>query len=379
MGENGNQGRSHTVLLVCVAIFVALCVLQIVTVREGHPWGGDFSLYLLHTQSITEGKAYTDIPWIYNTDNNNHSPRFYPPVYPLLIAPVYRLYGLNFELLKTITGLFLAPACLVLYALARRSLSPWDSIAVMALAGFSPTVFNAKDQVLPELPYILFSLTALWLGQQIAADRWSRNTRLLAAVALGLLVYLAYGSRSIGLVLPIAFVVSDVARLRKVTLPIVIMLGTFVTLAIIARLMTHYSDASYYSVFLNLTPRILVANVIEYLRAFSYNWFNGHLRIVQWAITALALLVAAYGYFLKLWRDRSSLEFYLAGYMALLLIWPGTSPVRYLIPVLPICMLYIVYGMRELPRPAIKPVFAIVLITSFATYAVRVIDTPAVL
>src|SRR5438093_11141663 len=74
-----------------------LCVLAIgnfylATIREGHDWGDDFSLYIRHAQNIARGAPYAETGYIYNAQNPGIGPRIYPPGFPVLLAPVVGIY-----------------------------------------------------------------------------------------------------------------------------------------------------------------------------------------------------------------------------------------------------------------------------------------------
>ena len=85
------------VLIVLVAVF------HLTTLRSGHDWGGDFALYILHGQNIVEGDPYAQTPYIYNPYYPELSPRAYPPVYPLMLAPLWAAYGGEPLSMKAIT------------------------------------------------------------------------------------------------------------------------------------------------------------------------------------------------------------------------------------------------------------------------------------
>ena len=36
------------------------------TIREGHDWGDDFSMYIRHAQNIAHGEPYAETGYIYN-------------------------------------------------------------------------------------------------------------------------------------------------------------------------------------------------------------------------------------------------------------------------------------------------------------------------
>ena len=76
-------------------LIIMLFVINVITVKNGHNWGDDFSQYIIHAKNILEGKHYNDRIML-------KMPIIYPPGYPLLIAPFIKYGGVNFVLLKLI-------------------------------------------------------------------------------------------------------------------------------------------------------------------------------------------------------------------------------------------------------------------------------------
>jgi hypothetical protein len=73
-----------------------ICVLMIVggfylaTMRQGHSWGDDFSMYIHHAKNIVEGVDYQATGYIYNP-SRPIAPKTYPPILLLLLSPIYNL------------------------------------------------------------------------------------------------------------------------------------------------------------------------------------------------------------------------------------------------------------------------------------------------
>ena len=97
-------------LLITIAIFHA------VTIRQGHIWADDFAMYIHHAQNIVEGRPYAQTRYLF-TPTALVGPRMYPPVFPLLLAPVVRFFGLNLIPIKFEQVIFfvLALAVICLY------------------------------------------------------------------------------------------------------------------------------------------------------------------------------------------------------------------------------------------------------------------------
>ena len=73
------------------------------TLRPGQDWGGDFSQYINHARNIASGRPYLETRYVVTfPEAAVHMPASYPPVFPLLLAPFYARFGLNYSALKTV-------------------------------------------------------------------------------------------------------------------------------------------------------------------------------------------------------------------------------------------------------------------------------------
>ena len=85
---------------VIAALILTIGAFFLATVREGHQWGDDFALYITHARNLVEGRPYAQSGYIRNPASPISPPPTYPPIYPMLIAPVYRLFGMNLVAMK---------------------------------------------------------------------------------------------------------------------------------------------------------------------------------------------------------------------------------------------------------------------------------------
>jgi hypothetical protein len=82
-------------LLGIALLILIIATFYIASIRRGNFWPDDYALYVHHAENIAEGRPYADTGYIYNPGAADYSPRAYPPVFPLLLAPIYRAYGLD--------------------------------------------------------------------------------------------------------------------------------------------------------------------------------------------------------------------------------------------------------------------------------------------
>jgi len=331
------------------------------TLREGHAWGDDFAQYLLHAGSIAEGRNYNDIHFIRNP-LHFIAPQAYPPLVPLVLAPVYHLFGLDLTAMKLAQ---LACYCLSLLVIGRlfgRNLSTVCVLAVLALLAFNPYVWNQKDTVQSEYLYLLFS----FLGLLLMLWHYNRGTAGIIpgiGLLLGVTMYLAYGTREIGVVLPLTLVGYEIVALRRITGTALVAVAVFLVLALLQKnIMTAapihpelheqlaalaagegMKEAVHISI-IRFDPSHIARQVLRYAESIKDYWSGDYLA--SWIVAILATLLAIAGFARRVWQNFSVLEIYTAGYLAVIFLFAGFQGMRYLLPVFPLYLFYAFAGMQ---------------------------------
>jgi hypothetical protein len=109
--------------LVALAIVGATFLL---TLRPGQDWriGDDFAQYILHARNIAEGRAYASTGYIYNPDLAVIGPPAYPPVLPLVLAPLWAWFGLDLQAMKALMVVFFVGGLALSSKLMRPAIGP---------------------------------------------------------------------------------------------------------------------------------------------------------------------------------------------------------------------------------------------------------------
>jgi 4-amino-4-deoxy-L-arabinose transferase-like glycosyltransferase len=147
-------GRSSAAIL--CALLIGMFYLA--TIRDGHVWDDDFSMYIHHAQNLARGEPYADTGYIYNPQNPAIGPRVYPPGFPLLLAPVVRMFGLDLRPMKILVIGFFVGSLLLTAALFRSVLPAPYVTALVLVVGLNPFFWEFKDHVLSDLPFLFFVL-----------------------------------------------------------------------------------------------------------------------------------------------------------------------------------------------------------------------------
>lgn len=351
LAQRAGRRAEWLALALLVGCIVALHAAQL---RPGHDWADDYAMYVSHAQNLLSGKPYGNTGFVPNPWAVPGPPT-YPPVYPLMIAPILALWGESLQALKVFGVVMLGAALLVCYALWRPRLGVKPALGLVALLGLSPFFIEFRDEVRPDTAFFFLFLATLWLGDRWCgvAQSWDRRA-LWRGLLLGLIAYLAYGTRSLGLVLLPALWLVDLWRLRRPT-PVVVVASVVCAVLVILQSALLHSDTGYVGN-LTLDAHTLGFNLRHYLSSLSVLWANALPQ--PWEITLRgslfvgSLLLAAVGYVTCVRRGPSVLEIVPWLYFApLVFYWVGTMiQQRYVLPLLPLLLYHAWIGGDVLRR-----------------------------
>jgi hypothetical protein len=197
-------------LIVLVGASTTLALMQL---RPGHDWGDDFSLYIDQARSLVEGDVgavldrtrYT----VQNSSWNTFSPYTYPWGFPLLLAPLYAVFGLSYTAFKVLVVAAFAGLLVAFHALIRPRLDALAAIALTTFIAFNQSYMGWVNTVLSDLPFACTVMVGLWAIERVfRAARWTgrRRARIsvrtwLAVAGVGVIIGFAANVRQEGAVL----------------------------------------------------------------------------------------------------------------------------------------------------------------------------------
>jgi len=214
-------------------VFGLILAFQLATIRPGLLFNEDACLYLSHARNLALGQPYSSTHFIYTTETAVYSPAVYPPVFPVMIAPLYRLSGLNPHPYKIFLVCTLMLCLGVIAWLYRGRGSPSQLLLVVALLGFSPFMTEQKNEILSDLPFLLFVFAFLLLCSTMREREAKGSSYLRSGAYVGLLAYLAYGTRSIGVGLIPCIIAFGLIRYRRIARFSMVAAAVFAALAIL--------------------------------------------------------------------------------------------------------------------------------------------------
>ena len=357
--------------LFVVAVLAAIGLIHFWTLRPGHDWGGDFSMYVCHARNLAEGILYAETGYIYNPAYATIGPPTYPPVCPLLLMPAYMLYGLNFEVMKLVMLASLVCFLLLVFLSFRRELPFWHAMVIVVLVGLNRCSFGDVNSIGSDLPFVALLYLTIFTIQKAydtaAADPPRPGWLVLAAV----LIPISYATRTLGIVLLPSLLLYDLLRYRRITASAVLVGMVFVAAAVAQGLLLH-SNASYFDQY-DVGPSVFLHNAVGYAMEFAAFWHNGYFKLPGALVFLTLTALAALGYVSRVRRQATFLEIFPVLYVVAVLLFPGYAGRRYLEPILPLYLLFVARGLQHrwlVRQPVLRRVVVVSLLVAVtASYA----------
>ena len=336
-------------LNICMlALAGVVCAFYLATLRTGQGWMDDYAQYALHAANLAEGKPYRIPGYIFNPDYQYTGPVTYPPVFPLLLAPVYKVAGFDLRAMKGETVFFFSAFLYLLFLLFRDVLPGAAPLIIAGLVGFNPVFWKFKDYLYSEYPFLFFSFAALYVyGLARRAEDSGGNWRA-AALGTGLLTYLACGTRTAGALLVPSFLLSDLLASRRFSKTFIAAFSAAAALAAVQTLTLHsdavyveqarawFRDSSFFTV--------IFKNLRDYPGRFMLLFDNGFSRAGAWALLAAVSALAAAGFAARLKAKAGLLEVYAVIGVLFLLVCPAADGIRYGFTLVPLLFCYAFLG-----------------------------------
>jgi hypothetical protein len=188
------------------------------TLTKGHTWGDDFASYIMQAQSIVEGnpKKFTqENSFTIEKSSEVIGSVAAPWGLPVLLAPLYRLFGLNMLALKSLNVvfhvLFLASIAFFLYE--RHSYV--YLVLFISFFALNPTMLSALDNILSDIPFLFFSTTTMFLIGHVVVERRPLISKLADHLLLGVFFAMSFFIRTNGVLLVLAAIGAHLFRLLQ--------------------------------------------------------------------------------------------------------------------------------------------------------------------
>lgn len=338
------KSRRETAIL--IALLLVIAAFRFATIRDGQPWGGDFAQYLQHARNIAEGDPYAETGYIYNPHWPDIGPPRYPPGLPLLLSPFYAGPEEGLGDVKLLTNLLSWLACVVAAFVFAARAPLWARFGLTAFLGFSLPLWEAKDHIISEHVFAPLFLVALAACAKVMNHHRLREVNITRALLTGLVIYLAYSTRSVALLLVPSLGLAALLTTKRLGTTVLVAGTTAFLLAVLQGVLLP-SGVGYLDQ-LDATLRHVADNVVVYTRGFSYYFGSTSLRFAA-AVPIAAF--AALGYVRRLREGRIEVtEAFFVFYALILLSWRAAQGTRFVAPLIPLVFMWAGEAIARLER-----------------------------
>lgn len=344
----------HSVLV------ILLIPLLFINIKSSHDWGDDFAQYIHQAKNINAGTSQNETGYVFNSDAFL-GPKAYPVGFPLLLAPIVKIYGVNYEAINSYLSVYLVLSCFIGFLLLRQRFSAATSVITTLIIAYNPVTLSFKTEILSDIPFFFFSLLILFLALK-------KQTTFLS-ILTGLLLGFCFHIRSVTLMLLLSIVVHQLIvlmRARQFTLsavkPVLLTVASFTAMFFLIKVCWP-ANSSYPELFETHDPFLKAMNHLSYhneefhrfFRNFELNNFFFILCISASCLTCFTWL----GFFYELKYNRYSLlNIYVLMYGAALLLYVyGDTGIRFIFPILFILFYYAVIGLKNAVKPILSNTF----------------------
>jgi hypothetical protein len=345
---------------------------------------GDYAHYLLHAKALAEGRPYADIGYIH-TDLNLVGPRTQPPGWPIVLAPIVGVFGVNSPVIKVVVTLLVAAFGLLAGLYVRRRDGP---VAGVCVAMMVPLVLETTRATSTPISDPL-ACALIWSALVLADGELRSWRRLAAVVALALYAVLV---RVAAVALIPAILLLVITQYRRLSPRVVwpLMGGGVVAVAVLIFFAGYLPGVGDFVAGTHLTKFDLVQTFRTYRYAMAaavlYPLPAGGGNEYWQALVALPVVIGALLFVTR--QVGTPAWWFLFTYGGLLLVSPLREP-RYAWPLTPLIVLWLVTGLtaiaewvRQLSgwryrlQPAV-PVFLVVVSLAAAYQLVRAPAPPS--
>ena len=345
-----------------IAALVGLHIVLAVTLFDPKiHTGGDNLTYVLLAESLLrsgDGYALSMAPGPPQPQTQ------YPPGYPLLLAPILLLLGRNFIALKLLSLVLTASSVVAFSLFARQGRDKVSWLTLSVVFAVNPLVIDYSHWVLSEAAFLCCTVAAIWL---LRKDEKNPNLGWPFALALAAQIFGFY-IRQIGALLLVGTSLAYLCRREwkkfwwhgfigaGLTVPWLVrshlVSGTATPYLSEFRLRNIYAPEEGQVTLLDLIARgfgnawtYVTAELPRALVWAEHVWWNfsGLMAIVAMVVA----LFAGYGIVLAIRKRRYALAFYviLTG-VAISLFQAAVADVRYLLPLVPLILVFAHDGME---------------------------------
>jgi hypothetical protein len=343
--------------IVLISIILSIFIINFISFRADHNWGGDFALYVAQAISLGDGTIDDLIKtslfrYEHSEDSILLSPKLYPWGYPIILAPIYHFYGIDMVALKLFTNIFFLLTLPIIYLTFKDRITGVQNFILVALIAYNPYFFDFKEEIRSDLPFLFFSVLSIYLIQLFIIQKKYLVNNIVSLIMLGIAIFISFSIRGNGiLLLPSLFLVQIVEyggqlnTLRKnysKVLSSLIPYFTFFIFMKIIHMALPSGESTYADMYHYITLAGISENAIYYSKLLS-RFFSTILQKPGFFLYLVSLPFFFVGLAGRLKQDYLYTAFMVLT-LGLYIVYPGKQGLRFIFPVIPYFLYFIITG-----------------------------------
>jgi hypothetical protein len=330
-----------------------LLPLALIYVESTKDWGDDFAAYYTEAHNISEHRPYYESYFKFFDYNDHYAPPYYSVGFPLLLSPVVDITGLNTYRLNYYMSLWMLAWGMIVIWFLRRYFDVFSVFSFTVIFFLSPYFFQCKGRILADIPFSFFFLLSIALYTHPKQNRYKW-------IFTGIFMAMAILIRTIGFILLLSMVLEFFLLLSKkntrdewrmnLLKAAIVSLTTIVSIAICYAIFQTPFDGYYIRQFHATDISHITANTFTYL--YSFSWFFTDLNVYSIRsvnVIVWILLIGLISGSIKKWtRPPDVISITFLGYLILIIVFPDTQGFRYLLPLVPFIIYFILHGILSI-------------------------------
>lgn len=343
---------------------------------DGHNWGGDFASYIMQAQSILKGNPSEFIQTNRFTIENStrqFGPVAYPWGFPVLLVPYLALFGVNMLALKSLNIISYLLFLISLWLSCRRYHSRFWRIIIVSLFALNPYLLRFMNNVISDIPFLLFSTSSIFLIGRVVIQRRKLVSNTIDQLLLGILIAISFYIRTEGIIILATLGASQFTRVLKNIIDqqkeeatpkikdillrsfnntfsnswsFILPYLCFFIFTIVWRTVLPEGGLSHISLIKSVSPGQIKSQLIYYF-ILPAQFFTGMLDEVGQTLFGASLPLFIIGMVKRRNRDYHIIS-YGALFILLYIVWPGRQGLRYLFPILPFYISFVLTGLESI-------------------------------
>ena len=327
------------------------------SIYDVHSWGDDFAQYIKEALNIAHGKPFYLSGYIYNPWNTIYAPPQYPPGYPLLLAPVVKIWGISYRAMAYFNTCLTVCLLFSLFSYFRKHSSMVTALCLSVLITYSGYLIGLKGNVLSDIPCLLF----ITLYPNVRNAETHSRKRILLLVVLAVAALLIRTQAIVLLAAECIYMVFSVAQKiikeRKFTVKhftgqpsVYIVSGSFVLYFFLDKVIFrtpvnssafygHYLDSTLQHSLIDAAKNNFDALVKVIPVFFHYDTYYNFPKAFMSLIESVAVAFVFTGFFISIKKRLAFDDVFFVLMSLLIMYFPYHDP-RYFLPAVPLLFYY---------------------------------------